>query len=210
MEFYDKGQQNLSVISYLFRQAGIICPPGGYSEHYHNRARWETNVEKKLEFLEKAEEEGLKALMIAEDSDIPAVIDQMCHYLSKALEAQASLEPDTYAKEGLLDKAMKYRERNIEIEERLFPFNYWRIGVWYNYLALIQMEFADVEPDLRDKRRLLEDAVQSMEKCLESIDKIMPYPGWGNVTGNLAVLRRLQDNYEVILTRLYEVTNEQG
>jgi tetratricopeptide (TPR) repeat protein len=63
---------------------------------------------------------------------------------------------------------------------------------------------------LKDKRRLLEDAVQSMEKCLESINKLMPYPRWGDVAGNLAVLNRIQDNYEVILTRLYEVTNEAG
>jgi uncharacterized repeat protein (TIGR01451 family) len=208
MEFYDKGQQNLSVMSYPFRQAGIILSPGGYSEHYHNRARWETDLEKKLEFLEKSEKDGLRAFKIAEDSNIPAIIDQMCHYISKTLQARASLEPDTIAKGSLLDKAMKYRERSIEIEERLFPFNYWRIGVWYSYLALIQMEFADVEPNMRDKRRLLEDATLSMEKCLESIDKIMPYPRWRDIAGNFAVLSRLQDNYEVILSRLYEVTNE--
>jgi len=160
--------------------------------------------------LEKSEKDGLKAFKIAEDSDIPVIIGQMCHYLSKTLQARASLEPDTHAKGDLLDKAMKYRERNLEIEERLYPFNYWRIGVWYNYLALIQMEFADVEPDLNDSRKLLENAVQSMEKCLENINKLMSYTFRGGLASNLSVISRLQGNYEVILTRLYEVTNESG
>ena len=209
MEFYEKGQQNLSLISYLFRQAGVVLPPGGYSEHYHERAGWETDVEKKLDFLDKAEKDGLKALKMAEDSDIPAIIDQMCHYLSKTLQAQASIVPDTYSKRSLLDVAMKYRQRSIEIEERLFPFNHWRIGVWYNYLALIQMEFANIEQDLKEKRNLLEDSVQSMEKCLENVNKLMLYTRWGGIAGNLAVLIELQDRYEIILSRMYDVTNDQ-
>jgi len=208
MEFYDKAQQHLSVMSYLFQQINIICAPGGYAEHYYNRARWETDIGKKLEFLEKSEKDGLKALKIAEDSDIPAIIDQMCHYLGKTLQARASLEPDVDAKGSFLDRAMKYRERSIEIEERLHPFDYWRIGVWYHYLALIKMEYADIEPDLKDKRRLLEDAALSMEKCLESINKEIPYIEKRGVIYRFAPLSRFQDNYEVILTRLYEVTNE--
>jgi tetratricopeptide (TPR) repeat protein len=208
IDFYDKGQQHLSVISYLFRQEGMICPPGGYAEHYFNVARWETNQKKKKELLEKAEKEGLKAIKIAENSDLPAIIDQMCHYLSKTLQAKASLVLDKHTKRSLLDKAMKYRERNIDIEEQLVPFNYWRIGVWYFYLALIQKEFADVEPDLKDKRKLLEDAQQSMEKCLE---KIMPIRfRWENNSSNVSQVSRFLDNYEVILARLYEVTNELG
>ncbi|MCW4027977.1 MAG: hypothetical protein NWE76_10915, partial [Candidatus Bathyarchaeota archaeon] len=97
---------------------------------------------------------------------------------------------------------------SIEIEERLYPFNYWRIGVWYEYLALIQMEFADVEPDLKDKRRLLEDAVLSMEKSLESINKTMLTSFRRGVSANWAILSRLQGEYETILTNLYTVTNE--
>ncbi|MCW4027490.1 MAG: hypothetical protein NWE76_08415, partial [Candidatus Bathyarchaeota archaeon] len=208
MEYYDKGQQHLSVMSYLFRQTNIILAPGGYAEHYYNRANWETNLEKKLEFLEKSEKVGLKALKIAEDSDIPHVIDRLSHFLSKTLWARARLEPDVDVKGSLLDKAMKYRERSIEIDERLFPFDYWFIGFSYSYLAYIKAELAEIEPDLKDERRLLEDAALDKGKSLKSIAKITPYfEKVGNIY-NFSTVRRIQDGYAAILTRLYEVTNE--
>ncbi|NIO36092.1 hypothetical protein GTO27_00115, partial [Candidatus Bathyarchaeota archaeon] len=106
MRFYDKGQQHLSVMSYLFRQVGIICPPGGYAEHYFVEAWVEINREKKLELLEKSETAGLKGVKVAEDSDIPIIIDQVCHYLSKTLQARASLEQDVDVKKRLLDRAV--------------------------------------------------------------------------------------------------------
>ncbi len=210
MEFYDKGQQHLSIMSYMFRQYGVLCPPGGYAELYYDKARWETDLVKKLELIEKAEKEGLKALKIAEESDLPVIIDTMCHFLSKTLQAKASFNPDMNSKKRLLDKAIVHRERNIDIEERLRPFNYtWRIGVWYFYLALIQMEYADLETDMKIKTRTLEDATHSMEKCLESLEKTMQYSFFSDVSENWTMLSRFQDCYEVILTRLYEVTNEQ-
>ena len=209
MEFYDEGQRYFSLMSYLFRIKGLILAPGGYAEHYYNRAvRWETDPEKKLDFLKKSEKAGLKALKVAEDSDIPLIIDRMCHYLSKTLTARATLEPDIDEKRNLLKRAIKYRERNIEIEERLQPLDYWNLGVWYNYLALIKMEYTGVEPNLEGKRRLLEDAANSMEKSLNVINIEMPFLEKKGTIYNYAFLSRFQDNYEVILTRLYEVTNE--
>ena len=203
MEFSDKGQQHLSVMSYLFRQVGLIGPPGGYAEYYFLRAFWETDLKKKIEFLKTSEKDGLKGLKIAVDSDMPAIIVQMCHYLSKTLQARASLEPDVDVKRSLLDRAVIHRERNIEIEERLFPFNYYRIGLWHTYHAMIKMEYADIEPDLKGKRRLLEDAVLSMERGLKSI-KTGKYLS----SANIAVIVSIQGYYGKILTRLYEATNK--
>ena len=208
MDFYDEARQHTSIMSYLFRVEGTILAPGGYAEHYYNRARWETDLERKKELLEESEKDGLKALKVAEDSDIPTIIDRMCHYLSKTLQARATLEPDVDAKRSLLEKAMKYRERNIEIDERLHPFDYWNIGVWNQYLALIKMEFADIESDLKDKRRLLEESAVCMEKCLNGIDKLIPYYDKRGIIYDFAAISRYQDNYEVILSHLYEVTNE--
>ncbi len=208
MEFYDEAQRRASIMSYLFRVVGIILAPGGYAEHYYIRARWETDLEKKLEFLERSENVGLKALKKAEYSDIPTIIDRMCHYLSKTLQSRATLESDVDSKRRLLEKAIKYRERNIEIDERLHPFDYYNLGVWNHYLALIKMEFADIESDLKDKRRLLEESAICMEKCVKSIDKEIPYFDKRGIIYDFASISRFQDNYEVILSRLYDVTNE--
>ncbi|NIN51572.1 MAG: hypothetical protein GTO23_00155, partial [Nitrososphaeria archaeon] len=208
MEFYDKAQRHFSVLSYLNPRIGLILAPGGYAEHHLFSTQIEIDLEKILELLEKSEKAGLKALKIAEDSDIPHIIDRMCHFLSKTLWKKATLEPNIDIKRSLLEKAIKYRERNIEIEERLFPFDYWNLGIWHSYLALIKTELADIEPDPKFKRRLLEDAAVGMEKSIESINKVMPFiEKRGDIHQYVALYWR-QDKHEIILTRLYEATNE--
>ena len=93
-------------------------------EHYYYRANWETDLKRKKEFLEKSEKDGLKALEIAESSDIPILIDRMCHFLSKTLTARAKLEPDIDTKRRFLEKAIKYRKRNYKnnFSKHIFVF----------------------------------------------------------------------------------------
>ena len=208
MEFYDSAQHLFSVLSYLNPRSGLIIMPGGYAEDYLFRAGVEIDLEKKLELLERSEKAGLKALKVAEDSDIPRNIGANCHVLSKILWLKATLVSDVDMKHSLLEKALKHRERSIEISERLFPFVYWSKGVTHSYLALLKKELADIEPDLKFKRRLLEDAAAGMEKSLDSMNKVMPsLEKRGAIHQYVAIFWR-QDKYEGILTRLYEATNE--
>jgi hypothetical protein len=208
MELYDEAQRLFSVLSFLYPRIGLILAPGGYAEHYLFSTQMEIDLENILELLEKSEKAGLKALKVAEDSDIPHVIDRMCHYLSKTLWKRATFEKDVDMKRSLLETALKYRERNIEIEERLFPYDYWNVGIWNSYLALINEELAYVEPDPKDKKRLLKDAAEGMEKSLENISKMIPFIEKKGSLHLYVGLYWRQDKYEVILSRLYEVTKE--
>ncbi len=211
MKFYDKGEGHNSIISlqnaWMPARGGLISPPGGYAEHYLNVAMEQTDLEKKLEFLEKSEKAGMKALKVSEDSDIPVIIGTMRHILSKTLEARANLEPDLDKKRNLLEKALKYRERNIEIMEQLTPFDYWNLGVMHNYLAGIKAELGYLEPDLNSKRRLLEEAITDKEKCLKLIAKTMTYYEKMGQIELFAALYGYQDTYGTLLNGLYELTN---
>jgi len=207
MEFYDKAHHHFSIMSFLNSRGGLLAPPGGYAEYYLLKAECETDLEKKLEFLKRSEKAGVEALKVAEISDIPWIIDAMHHIVSKTLQYRASIESDFDKKRSLLEKAMKHREKNIEIMEQLAPFDYWNAGAMQNYLAGIKAELANIEPNLDNKRRLLQEAVSSKEKCLELCNKAIIYKEKVGDIEAFAAFYGYQDTYPTILMRLYGLTN---
>ncbi|MCW4021360.1 MAG: tetratricopeptide repeat protein, partial [Candidatus Bathyarchaeota archaeon] len=208
MVFYDKAQHHHMIMSYQFpfRSKTIYPAPGGYAEYNLDRAEWEVDPEKKKTFLDMSEKDGLKALKVAEDWDIPGFIGRMSHILSRTLTARARLETDVDVKRGLLEKAMSFRERNIDIQTRTDPLHLWNTGVWHILLADIKAELAFIQPDLKGRRVFLEEAMFSKEKGLDNINIIMPiWEEMGDIT-NFASLSRYQDDYGTILTHLHDVT----
>ena len=124
MQFYDKAQHLCSIISFISPRGGLISPPGGYTEHYFYLAEWETDPEKKIDFLRKSEKNGLEALKVAENSEVPVAIAFMLHILSKMFTARARLQPDLDEKRSLLEKALRYIERSIGMYVQWKPFAY--------------------------------------------------------------------------------------
>jgi len=208
MNFYDEAQHHYSIMSFVSPRDGVIAPPAGYAEYYWHLARWETDPNKRLEFLEKSEKIGMEALKEAEDSDMPFVVGYVLHVVSKTLEARAYVETDSAQKRSRLEKALKYREKTIEVIDQWSPFGYWERGVMQNYLAEIKWLLAEIEPNFDSKKRLLEEAVLSKEKCLELCNKIVPhYERMGNIS-LFAALHGYQYTYATMLTRLYDLTNK--
>ncbi|MCW4027430.1 MAG: hypothetical protein NWE76_08115, partial [Candidatus Bathyarchaeota archaeon] len=209
MELYDRAHRRYSLMSFQVLGSGKIRapPPGGYAEYYVDRASWEADPGKKLAFLERSEKAGLEALKVSKELDIPINISRMSHMLSRTLAAKAKLELDVDLRRSLLEKALKYRERNIEIHEKWAPFHYWNDLVIRHLLSQIKAELAFIQPDLHGKRRLLEEAASGMEKGLNNIYKDVRVIERADVLPVYASLSRYEDDYGVILTRLYEVTN---
>ncbi|MCW4026956.1 MAG: tetratricopeptide repeat protein, partial [Candidatus Bathyarchaeota archaeon] len=209
IELYDRSQQHYSLFNYpLLRGGKIGSPtPGGHAEYYLDRSGWETDQDKKMEFLEKSERAGRKALEAAEDSDIPGNVGRMCHILSRTLTDRAKLEQDVDVKRRLLEEALTHRERNIEIWENI-TFFYWNLGVYYNLLGHIKSELAFIQPDLDGRDRLLEDSVSTMEKSLNNIDKSMPSLEKRGLTWYFASQNDYQNDYGAALSRLYEATKK--
>jgi hypothetical protein len=208
MQFYDRAQHHYSVIWYASPRYGVIAPPTGYAEYYLHLAGWETDSSKRLEFLKKSEKAGTEALKQAEASDMPNTVHSAVHVVSKIFEARAFVELDPVEKRSYLEKALKYREKAIEIMDQWTPFDYWDRGVMENYLAEIKWLLSEIEPDLDSKRRLLEEAVSSKERCIELCDKMAPYFERTGEISIFAALLNYQDTYVTILTRLYDLTND--
>ncbi len=207
MRFYDEAHDHYSIISFISPRGGFIGPPSGQAEHHYQLARWETDPQRRLELLEEAVRLGMTALKLAEDSDMPMVIAQVFHVLSKTLQAQAYMASNSSEKRSRLIEALKYRERTVQIFGDLTPFFYWNRGVMLNYLAEIKSELAEIEEDPNSKRRFLEEAVISKEECLKLCNKVMPQFERKGETALFAALRDYQDTYVTLLTRLYDLTS---
>jgi KaiC/GvpD/RAD55 family RecA-like ATPase len=208
MQLYDKAHNHYCILSFMSPRGGLIGPPSGQAEHYHQLALWEPDPKKRLEFLEKSENLGMEALKLAENTGMPMVIAQVLHVVSKTLQAQAQIEPNLPEKRSRLEKALKYRERTVEIFGQLTPFFYWNLGVMQNYLAGIKAELADIEPNLENKTRLLEEAMLSKKECVKLCNRVMPDFERKGETTLFAALRDYQDTYAALLTRLYELTDK--
>jgi len=165
----------------------------------------ETAPEEKHALLKTAIEGGLKSLEYAQQSGSPTVIDLSLHALSKALYFASTMETNFDTKRKMLERALKHREREIDIAKRVFPFDYWGQGVIENYLALIRAELAKLELDEENKKGLLVKAVLSMENCIELCKK------WTKIhpqTRYFVSLGQYHDRFAKVLNQLYALTKE--
>ncbi|MHA2433369.1 MAG: hypothetical protein ACXADO_09100 [Candidatus Thorarchaeota archaeon] len=207
MAFYDRSMHYCPIMSFYGYGgdiSGIIPPPGGYCEYYYFRAQWETDLQKRLEFLEKSVEAGIEALKLTEEGGYK--IGDMLHILSKALMNRARLEPDVDKKRSMLEKALVYRERRITLMEKWGITHHWNAGIHYSHLSEIKMQLAFIEPDLDEKRRLLEEAVMDKEKALPVMVKwLLSDERHVHMYAGLSLR---QDEYSTQLMNLHDLTNE--
>jgi hypothetical protein len=110
-------------------------------------------------------------------------------------------------KKSLLETALKYIERSIGMYEQWKPFAYWNMAAMYNELADIKAEMGYLEPDLKTKRMLLEEAASNKEKCLALIAKRIPYFEKRGMIMPYASLYGYQDTYWTLLSHLHKLTN---
>jgi autonomous glycyl radical cofactor GrcA len=208
MQFYDEARYHSSIISFTPPRRGLIGPPAGHSEHYFVLGMWETDPEKRLELLEKSEKTGIEALNLARKSDMPRAVSGVLHVVSKTLRNLAFMETEHKEKRSLLERALQSRKENIEITEKVAPFDYWNLGVYHDLLAEVKIDLADIERDIARRRELLEDAVLSKDKCLQLSDRVMPYYEKMGVLRFFSSLRRSQDTYATLLLRLFDLANK--
>ncbi|UCE95719.1 MAG: hypothetical protein JSV51_08425 [Candidatus Bathyarchaeota archaeon] len=165
----------------------------------------ETSRKEKRALLGKAIKAGRSAMKSVLQSGQPESIAYLSKSLSKALYFLSSIEPESSKKKLLLDEALKFARENLRISEESFPYWYWYRGVGQNYQALILSELASIEADDDQKRAVLEEAVQNMEGCRKLCTEWTKYYPQ---TELFAALGRYCDSYGIILSKLYNLTNE--
>ena len=165
-EYAEDALRHLRIIDY---RTNIVFTYFPYTESLTRWAYIETDLERKRVLLERAVKVGREGLGDAEGSGVPFPTKLVFNALSIALNLLSDMETKVSEKRRLLEEALEQREKAIDIEQRVTPFDYWFRGQSQNYRALIEAELAKIETDKQKKRELLEKAVSSMEKCLKFI-----------------------------------------
>jgi len=176
-------------------------------DSYTKSAEAETNLQGKATLLKRAVEVGRKGSEYAQASGSQDAMHSIFHALSKAVFFLSELETDVNDRKNLLEEALELREKTIQISDQVSPPYAWNRGVFQNYLALIKADLARLEKNDEEKKRLLEEAVSSMEKCLKICTKSVskgiapayqgPHLGW------------YHDWFGEILDQLYSITNDE-
>jgi len=197
------------------RHSLLVCRYGDASsvytsyliDSYTKLAGAETSPQEKSALLKRGVEVGRKGSEYAQASGSQNAISGIFHAISKAILFLSELETDVNAKKKLLEEALELREKTIQISDQVYPPYSWNPGVFQNYLALIKAELARMEKNGEKKRHLLEEAVSSMEKCLEMCMKSVS-KGVA-LAYNFPHLGRYHDWFGEILDQLYSITRDE-
>ena len=176
-------------------------------ESYRELAELGTTSEEKRTLLKQAVEIGRKGSEYAKLSGSQGEMQLLFHCLSKAIFFLSEIETSLDEKKKLLEEALQLREKAIEIANQFFPPHDWSHGVYQNYLALIKADLAKMEENEEKKRHLLEEAVSSMEKCINVCTR---YVQTAPISSrDFAVLGSYYDWFSDILDQLFSLTQDE-
>jgi len=181
-----------------------------HTESYFGLAESETSLKGKYALLKHAVEVGRKGSEYAQLSGSPLQMQVNYHVLSKAVLFLSEIEASISEKKKLLEEALGFREKVIKISGQLYPPNDWMQGVSQNYLALIKADLARIEENEEKKRHFLEEAISSMEKCLEICTKYLQKGIFAPTPRDFAVLGWYHDWFGDILNQQYSLTKDEN
>jgi len=160
----------------------------------------DVSLEERRKILRKGVEAGRKGLEHAKRSGSNDALGSTLHALSKALHFYSNLEVDKDEKKKLLEEALLYRNEIVDLIEKTFPSNDWLTGVNKNYLGLIKLDLFKVETEDEQKKVLLRDAADDIEKSVSHCKRwILSRP----VPTNIAAVAAYEDSLGRILDELF-------
>ncbi len=122
--------------------------------------------------------------------------------LSKSLYFLARIEPNSQKKSQLLNEALSIREGVVRVQKILRPKS-WGLGVFYNYLALVRAELSGLSQDPGKQIELLQNAVSTMQQCLELCREIA-----AEAPSFALPVARYDEWYGDILVQLFHLTRD--
>ncbi len=208
LEYANEAKNQHSLIRFMTPGLGVAWSGEPRTECYWALSTLETDHEKKQELLEKALKSAPGLLKAAEESAYPYAVTTAHHVYSKVLESLAQLEKKTDLRKDLLEEALEQRKTAIEIYEQVFPYFYWDLGVFQNYLANIESQlarFVSREANVE----LLRSAVQAKERCLQLTGKQLSVIEGLAAPSQIAWIGQRRFEFGKLLTSLWDVTGDQ-
>jgi tetratricopeptide (TPR) repeat protein len=207
LRYAEEARRNYSTIAYVSLRAGLLWVESPYVEHYWSLGIVERDPAKALELLGNSFDHATDVLKRAETSGCPDLVLYSHHVVSKTLAGFARFEKDPVKKEEFLQLALDHRRKDIELLERLRPYDYISRGIGQSFLAEIVSELSNVTEDLESKRRLLHEAVEIRETVVGLF--AMHKQVLENRESTLRITqKRFQYEYGRLLDRLYTLTDD--
>jgi hypothetical protein len=200
LKYAEDAQDQFSSISFVSPRRDALWTRAPHAHYHLAGARWETDLGKRRDLLERAVLEGTRAIKQAENAAYPGVIWYVHTILGAVLEDLAGTETNPREKKRLLEEASVHLKEAIRIGDQRYPLSYWNRGLPWNGLAGLKAELSNAEEDFESKKRLLEEAISDRERGLELCSKEAIY-----IEG-FVHLGSWQYSYGMLLDRLYGLT----
>lgn len=201
---YQEAGPHFSTISFYGLYCGVVAYPGGDCEYYWIRARYETDRNKKQDYLALSVEAGEKGVTMADGLGYKKLY--VGHVYSKALVERAFWEPLQSKKLDFIKKALQLRRFTCDVVDKFHPYDYWVRGVYSVYLAEIYEKLGETEVELEKKIDLIEEAVKISGNALGFREKGVKYYEKVGGKEHFFDLYECQRKHVRQLTRLFELT----
>ena len=205
LQYMDDARNQYSPISFTSPRADNVWIETCHTQYFF-ASDFETDVNKKRELLEEALRGMPVSLKVADTSGYPEVILYVHHMLVNLLTSLAKIESNSKKKKEFLKRALEHENEAIRLTEQFQPFLYWNRGIMQLHLAEIKHELAQLAKKLEIKRKLLQEALSDLKKCLELLLKGMTLYRKSSVMF-FTTLGNVEYKYGNWLSGLYEHTN---
>jgi len=202
LQYAEDARHHYSPISFISPRGDTYWTQAPHAEHYFDLARFETNLSKRRELLEKAVEAAPELLKRAENSGYPEAIINANHVFSLILWFLAKTETSSEEKKKLLEKALRHRNESIRLTKQLQPFAYWNRGINQGVIARIKSELAGLAKDPETKKTMLQEAILNYETAVKLCIKGLGFYEKEDSISLFAVLGIGQYEYGDLLSRL--------
>lgn len=202
LQYAEDAKHHYSPISFTSPRGDTYWTQAPHAEHYFDLARFEANLSKRRELLEKAVEAAPELLKRAENSGYPEAFINANHVFSLILWFLAKTEMSPEEKKKLLEKALRHRNESIRLTEQLQPFAYWNRGINQGVIARIKSELAGLAKERETKKTMLQEAVLDYEIAVKLCTKGLGFYEKEDSTSLFAVLGIGQYEYGDLLSRL--------
>jgi hypothetical protein len=168
---------------------------------------YDTDVKKKRLILERALQALPSARKRAEESGYPEIQGFMTTSEASLLIGQSQSETDLIVKKRLLEEALTYGRKSLEMVEKFEPFLYWNRGVMRNFLSTIRTGLANLAAESEIKKALLEEAIIDREEATKFMIKELTFQERrGEATSLFGTVGGQYSTFGNLLLSLYELT----
>jgi hypothetical protein len=179
--YAEQARNMYSSMSFTSPRGGVLWTGAPYPNHYWALARYEMNLNRKRELMEKALEVAPNSLISAQKSGYIDIIAYSHFIFGNILRDLASMEEASTDKKKLLENALVHGNESVKFIEQFAPLQYWDRYVMRGLVGKVRGDLADLEKNAEPKKNMLKEALLASEESLRFMIEgvVVPYDTTG-------------------------------